>query len=59
MIEICYQLGFSCSYSEVKMYEICAADQLERRLLIPFIQIISDNSDLNVCTLDGKGTFHN
>lgn len=59
MIEICYQLGFSCSYSEVKLYEICAADQLERRLINPFIQIVSDNSDFNVCTLDGKGTFHN
>lgn len=59
IIKICYQLGFSCSYSEVKLYEICAADQMERRLINPFIQIVSDNSDFNVCTLDGKGTFHN
>ncbi|XP_046409257.1 uncharacterized protein LOC124174204 [Ischnura elegans] len=59
IIEICYQLGFSCSYSEVKLYEICAASQLERQLINPFIQIVSDNSDFNVCTLDGKGTFHN
>lgn len=59
MIEICCQLGFSCSYSEVKLYEICAADQLDRRLINPFIQIVSDNSDFNVCTLDGIGTFHN
>lgn len=59
MVEICHQLGFSCSYSEVKLYEICASTQMERKLIDPFIQIVSDNSDLNVCTLDGKGTFHN
>lgn len=59
IIEICYQLGFSCSYSEVKLYEMCASNQMERQLINPFIQIVSDNSDFNVCTLDGKGTFHN
>lgn len=59
IIEICYNLGFCCSYSEIKLYEICAAGQAERVLLNPFLQIVSDNSDFNVCTIDGRGTFHN
>lgn len=40
-------------------YEICAAMQAERQLINPFIQIVSDNTDFNVCTIDGRGTFHN
>ena len=32
---------------------------MERKLSNPFIQIVSDNSDFIVNTLDGKGTFHN
>lgn len=59
IIDICYNLGFSCSYSEVKLYEICAAGQPGRTLSNPFLQIVSDNSDFNVCTVDGRGTFHN
>lgn len=59
IIELCYQLGFSCSYSEVLLYEISAACQAERILENPFMQIVSDNSDFNTCTTDGRGTFHN
>ncbi|XP_052758830.1 uncharacterized protein LOC128202453 [Galleria mellonella] len=59
MIELCYNLGFSCSYAEVQLYEISAACQDERLLKEPFLQIVSDNSDFNVCTIDGRGTFHN
>lgn len=47
--------GFSISYSEVKLYEMCASGQMET--IIPFIQIVSDNSDFNVCTLNGLGTI--
>lgn len=49
MVEISHQLGFSCSYSEVKLYELCASTQMQRKLINPFIQIVSDNSDFNVC----------
>lgn len=36
MIKICSNVGFSCSYAEVKLYEISAAAQAERQLN-PFI----------------------
>lgn len=39
MIELCYNLGFSCSYAEVQLYEISAACQDERLLKEPFLQI--------------------
>lgn len=59
MIELCYKFGFSCSYAKVKLYEISAACQAERLLKEPFLQIVADNSDFNVCAIDGRDTFHN
>lgn len=58
IIEICHGLGFCCSYSEVGRYEVCAALQKNRSLKDPFLQIVSDNSDFNICTIDGRNTFH-
>lgn len=59
IVDLCYQLGFSCSYKEIKLYEISAACDSQRILLNPFIQFVSDNSDFNISTIDGRGTFHN
>lgn len=30
-----------------------------RALRDSFLQVVSDISDFNICTLDGRGTFHN
>lgn len=59
IIDICYHLGFSCSYSEVQLYETSAACQAQRILVDPFLQFVSDNSDFNIASIDGRGTFHN
>lgn len=58
IIDICNQLGFSCSYREIKNYEFCATLQANRSLKNPFLQIVSDNSDFKICTIDGRRTFH-
>lgn len=36
-----------------------AACDSRRILLNPFIQFVSDNSNFNISTIDGRGTFHN
>lgn len=59
LIDICHALGFSCSYTEARTYEISAA--LQGKIEIDegaFVQFVHDNADWNVETLDGKGTFH-
>lgn len=54
--------GFCSSYSEVKTFEMSAAQT--RGTDIPgitpghFVQYIADNVDHNVRTLDGQNTFH-
>lgn len=48
---LCYQLGFSCSYHEVKLYETCVALKTNGSLIELFLQIVSDNSDFNISTL--------
>lgn len=58
MMDISYQLGFSCSYAEIKRYEVCAALQGNRSLEKPFLQIVADNCDCNIGTIDGRNTFH-
>ena len=54
--------GFCSSYTEVKKYEVSAADAQGNEItgFIPgqFIQFIGDNVDHNVRTLDGANTFH-
>ena len=55
-------LGFSCPYPEVKTFEKNAAKQLGTDLPAykdgKFVQYIADNTDHNISTLDGNGTFH-
>lgn len=58
IIDICHGLGFSSSYSEIGRYEVCATLQSNRSLKDHFIQIVSDNSDFNISTIDGRNTFH-
>lgn len=59
MIDICSGLGFSSTYSEARLYEASATIQ-NQNVIKPntFVQLVCDNPDCNVNTLDGKGTFH-
>lgn len=55
--------GFSSSYSEVKKFELCAANTPQTNALPlneshHFLQYVADNVDHNVRTLDGYNTFH-
>ena len=54
--------GFCSSYSEVKKFEVSAADAQDKEIpgFTPgqFVQFIEDNVDHNVRTLDGANTFH-
>lgn len=60
MINICHNLGFCSSYNEVQLYEASAALQEPVKIKAgTFVQLVSDNADFNVQTIDGKGTFHN
>lgn len=62
LVDSLYQLGFSCSYSEVQMYERSAAvaQKLEVCGFTPghFMQYVADNANHNIRTIDGHGTFH-
>ena len=60
VINICHNLGFSCSYYETMLYEASVIYQ-EKISLKPctFIQMVEDNADFNKATVDGHGTFHN
>lgn len=59
LIDMCYAMGFCCSYNEVRNYEMSAAMQGGVEFKDgAFIQFVYDNADWNVETLDGKGTFH-
>ena len=54
--------GFCSSYSEVKTFEVSAADAQEKEIpgYIPgqFSQFTAGNVDHNVRTMDGANTFH-
>lgn len=62
LVDSLHNLGFSCSYSEVQMYERSAAvaQKLDLCGFTPghFMQYVADNADHNVQTIDGHGTFH-
>lgn len=64
MIDTLHSLGFCCSYAEVRKFKYCATifnDQIESEQLVPQNKVTkyaADNVDHNLCTLDGKGTFH-
>ena len=62
LIETLYSLGFSCSYTEVKKYEKCAA--AFKGTDIPgiepnsFLQFVADNVDHNSRTIDGHNRWY-
>lgn len=64
LIDTLHSLGFCCSYAEVRKFKYCATifnDQIESEILVTQNKVtkyVADNVDHNLCTLDGKGTFH-
>ena len=63
IVDQLHRLGFSLSYNEVKLYEMCAAKEQGTELVginpqTSFIQFAADNVDHQINTLDGTGTFH-
>lgn len=62
LIDVLNSLGFCVSYSEVQMFESCAAvsnrADIENFQNDMFIQYVADNVDHNLRTLDGHNTFH-
>ena len=58
------RLGFSITYDEVSRYKqsVIQSESLENVLteysLGNFTQLVADNVNHNVATLDGQGTFH-
>ncbi|KAL8564988.1 hypothetical protein ACOMHN_003364 [Nucella lapillus] len=63
VVDRLHRLGFSLSYNEVKLFEMCAAVQQGTDLVgvdpkTSWIQFAADNVDHQIRTLDGTGTFH-
>jgi len=62
LVDSLHQHGFSCSYSEVKMFErsasVAQGTQIPNLTTNNFVQYSGNNVDHNVRSLDGKGTFH-
>lgn len=52
-------MGFSCSYKETINFETatCLAEEPKLNEGV-FLQLVFDNADINVRTLDGHNTFH-
>ena len=64
LLDELYQLGFCSSYTEVTRFKqsvMVMEDATHTGVVLPpgtFSQNIADNVDHNLCTLDGKNTFH-
>ncbi|KAL8558022.1 hypothetical protein ACOMHN_049283 [Nucella lapillus] len=63
IVDRLHRLGFSLSYNEVKLFEMCATVQQGTDLVgvdpkTSWIQFAADNVDHQIRTLDGIGTFH-
>ena len=64
LLDELYQLGFSSTYTEVNRFKqsaMASEDATQARVTLPpgtFSQHVADNVDHNLCTLDGKNTFH-
>lgn len=64
LINELYRLGFSISYDEVTRFKQSVIEDTDATELAgsfakgTFTQFVADNVDHNVCSLDGKGTFH-
>lgn len=59
LIQIAHVLGFSCSYDEVRMFEVSCLNHPQSTVHPhTFSQFVFDNADVNVETIDGSNTFH-
>ena len=62
LIDLLHALGFCSSYHEVTLFEKNAAiaNKTDVDCVSPesFAQFVADNADHNLCTLDGRNTFH-
>ncbi|KAG8196501.1 hypothetical protein JTE90_012317 [Oedothorax gibbosus] len=62
LIDMMSSLGFSSSHHEAQLLEASSIAQSQPSLKIPnadaFCQLVFDNADFNVNTIDGHGTFH-
>lgn len=64
LVDTLHSLGFCCSYAEVRKYKYCATisnNHVESDLPVSrnlVTKYVADNVDHNLCTIDGKGTFH-
>jgi 5'-3' exonuclease len=62
LIDTLFAHGYSCSYTEVQTYERSAAVTCGTDIpgFTPghFIQYVADNVDHDICTLNGRNTFH-
>ena len=64
LIDELHQVGFSASYSEVTRFKQSAVIEEDTSSILhsipcgTFTQFVGDNVDHNICTLDGKRTFH-
>lgn len=60
-MELLQSLGFCCSYEEVLKFERSSATSFNIEIPVEansFVQYVAENADHNLCTLDGRGTFH-
>ena len=57
-----FRVGFSVSYDEVTRFKhsvlMSKEEGIERLLCGSYTQWVADNVDHNICTIDGKDTFH-
>lgn len=62
LIDLLHSMGFCSSYKEVTLFENNAAmvnkTDIDCLSSESFVQFVADNADHNLCTLDGKNTFH-
>lgn len=60
IVDILYKLGVCVTYDAVQLYEssIVLDPPVKNINENTFVQFVFDNTDHNVCTLDGKETFH-
>lgn len=58
LINILSAMGFSAPYREVTIFENSCIHRPESEILEnSFSQFVFDNADININTLDGRGTF--
>ena len=62
LIDTINALGYSSSYSEIQLFKrsaaACKDDSFDEMVENQLVQHVADNVDHDICTLDGKFTFH-